>query len=34
MNGKAILSLGMPEGPAEARPFDETLLTKVHSERF
>ena len=31
---EAILSLGMPEGPAEARPFDETLLAKVHSERF
>lgn len=31
---EAILSLGMPGGPAEARPFDETLLAKVHRERF
>lgn len=31
---EAILSLGMPEGPVEARPLDETLLAKVHSEQF
>ena len=31
---EAILSLGMPEGPAEARPFDEALLAKVHREQF
>lgn len=31
---EAILSLGMPEGPVEARPFDEALLAKVHEERF
>lgn len=31
---EAILSLGMPDGPAEARPFDEALLEKVHHERF
>ena len=31
---EAILSLGMPEDPAEARPFDEALLEKVHRERF
>lgn len=31
---EAILSLGMPGGPAEGRPFDEALLAKVHSEQF
>lgn len=31
---EAILSLGMPEAPAEARAFDEKLLAKVHDERF
>ncbi len=31
---EAILSLGMPEGASEARPFDEALLAKVHRERF
>ncbi len=31
---EAILPLGMSEDPAEARPFDEALLAKVHSERF
>ena len=31
---EAILSLGMPEGASEARPFDEALLAKVHNEQF
>ncbi len=31
---EAILSLGMPEDQTEHREFDETLLEKVHSERF
>ena len=31
---EAILSLGMPEAEAPRRPFDETLLGKVHEERF
>ncbi len=31
---EAILSLGMPEGQPEPREFDETLMEKVHEERF
>lgn len=31
---EAILSLGMPEGPAPTRTFDNELLVKVHEERF
>lgn len=31
---EAILSLGMPEEPAQTRPFDDALLAKVHEERF
>ena len=31
---EAILSLGMPTEHPERRKFDETLLAKVHSERF
>ncbi len=31
---EAILSLGMPGGPAEGRPFDDALLAKVHREQF
>lgn len=31
---EAILSLGMMEGPAEAHPFDDALLAKVHREQF
>ena len=31
---EAILSLGMAEAPAERRPFDDTLMAKVHDGRF
>lgn len=31
---EAILSLGMPEEPAQPRPFDEALLAKVHEGKF
>ncbi len=31
---EAILSLGMPEGPAPTRTFDNELLVKVHEARF
>lgn len=31
---EAILSLGMPEGRFEPRGLDETLMEKVHKERF
>lgn len=31
---EAILSLGMPEAPSAPRIFDESLLAKVHQERF
>ncbi len=31
---EAILSLGMPDALCEPRTFDETLMAKVHEERF